>query len=100
MLPALSKNKVKHPNPNRGLCTRFKAAVSIGVKAIADLKKTWVGTGEYCAPCDPSGNELCLKFHYTGECKKGCSRANTHIAYGDDTVAKLHQHLTDCGVAN
>jgi len=32
MLPALSKNKWKHPNPNRGLLTRWKAAFAKGYK--------------------------------------------------------------------
>jgi len=30
MLPALSKNKWKHPNPNKGLLPPWKAAFSLG----------------------------------------------------------------------
>ena len=100
MLPAISKNKGKHPNPNQELITCFKSALTMGYKAIADLKKNWKGASEYCVPCDPSGNKLCLKFQYTGKCKHGCGRSKCHIAHGNDTVAKLHQHLTDCGVPN
>jgi len=97
MLP-ISKNKWKHPNPNRGLLTRWKAAFAKGYKNIGDLKTHWVGSGDYVAPKDPSGNELCLKCQLTGECKTGCGRSNSHLAYGDDVIAKLHQHLTNCGV--
>ena len=99
MLP-MPKNKWKHPNPNRGLLTRWKAAFAKGYKTIGDLKTKWAGSGDYAAPKDPSGNEICLKCQLTGECKTGCGRSNSHLAYGDDVIAKIHQHLDDCGVAN
>jgi len=99
MLP-ISKNKWKHPNPNPGLLTCWKAAFAKGYKTIGDLKTRWAGSGDYVAPKDPSGNELYLKCQLTGECKTGCGCSNSHLAYGDDVIAKLHQHLTDCGVPN
>jgi len=98
MLPALSKNKWKHPNPNRGLMTRWKAAFAQGYKNIRDLKAHWKGTRDYVVPKDPSGHGLCLKCQHTGECKTGCGCSNYHLAYGNDIIAKLHQHLTNCGV--
>jgi len=100
MLPALSKNKWKHPNPNCDLMTRWKAAAAQGYKTIGDLKTHWKGSGDYVVPKDPAGNELCLKYQDTGECKTGCGRSNCHLACDDDVIAKLHQHLTDCGVPN
>jgi len=100
MLPTPSKNKWKHPNPNKGLLTRWKAAFGLGYKTIGDLKKHWKGSGDYASPTNASGNELCLKCQYTRECKTGCGRGTSHVAYGDDIIAKLHQHLTDCGVPN
>jgi len=99
MLP-ISKNKWKHPNPNRGLLTCWKAAFAKGYKTIGDLKTRWAGSGDYVAPKNPSGNEICLKCQLTGECKTGCGRSNSHLTYGDDIIAKLHQHLNDCGVLN
>jgi len=99
MLP-ISKNKWKHPNPNRGLLTCWKAAFTKGYKTIGDLKTRWAGSGDYVAPKDPSGNKICLKCQLTGECKTGCGRSNSHLAYGNDVIAKLHQHLDDCGVPN
>jgi len=98
MLPVLSKNKWKHPNPNHGLMTHWKAAFAHSYKNIGDLKTHWKGTGDYVVPKDPSGNELCLKCQYTRECKTRCGRSNCHLPYGEDIIAKLHQHLTDCGV--
>jgi len=53
----------------------------------------------YVAPKDPSGNEICLKCQLTGECKTGCGCSNSHLAYVDDVIAKIYQHLDDCGVA-
>jgi len=100
MLPTPSKNKWKHPNPNKGLLARWKAAFSLGYKTIGDLKKHWKGSGDYASPTAASGNEICLKCQYTGECKTGCGRGTSHVAFGDDVIAKLHQHLTDCGVPN
>jgi len=100
MLPVLSKHKWKHPDPNRGLLTCWKAALAKGYKTIGDLKAHWAGTGGYVAPKDPSSNELCLKCLLTGECKTGCGRSNSHLAYGNNVIAKLPQHLTDCGVPN
>jgi len=100
MLPVLSKNKWKHPNPNRGLLTCWKAAFAKGYKSIRDLKAHWTGTGDCLVPKDPFSNKLCLKCQFTGECKTGCGRSNSHLAYGDDVIAKLPQHLTDCGVPN
>jgi len=99
MLP-ISKNKWKHPNPNRGLLTCWKAAFAKGYKTIGDLKTHWAESEDYVAPKDPSGNELCLKCQLIGECKTGCGRSNSHLTYDDDAIAKLHQHLDDCGVPN
>ena len=98
--PCSVQEQAKHPNPNRGLLTRWKAAFAKGYKTIGDLKTHWAGTGDYVVPKDPSGNELCLKCQLTGECKTGRGRSNSHLAYGDDVIAKLHQHLTDSGVPN
>jgi len=39
MLPALSKNCFKHPEPNKGLMARWKAAFALRYKTIGDLKK-------------------------------------------------------------
>jgi len=93
-------SRPSHPNPNCGLLTRWKAAFAKGYKTIGDLKMKWAGFGDYAAPKDPSGNEICLKCQLTGEHKTGCGRSNSHLAYGDDVIAKIHQHLDDCGVAN
>jgi len=99
MLP-VSKNKWQHPNPNFGLLTRWKTGFAKGYKTIGDLKTHWAGLGDYVTPNDHSGNEICLKCQLTGECKIGCGRSNSHLACGDDVIAKLHQHLDHCGVPN
>jgi len=85
-MPPLTKNKWKHPTPNRGLLTCWKAAFAKGYKTIRDLTTCWAGSGDYVAPKDPSGNEICLKCQLTGECKTGCGRSNSHLAYGDDVT--------------
>ena len=94
-IPGLSPNKVKHQNPDRALMKRWK---DNGYGMIGDLANHWTGEGDYCIPCDPAGEEMCLQIQLKGECKAGCRRKKTHKVYGRDTMKKVGDHLTKCGV--
>jgi hypothetical protein len=44
------------------------------------------------------GKEICLTWALKGACNSNCRRKDAHVTYNRDTIAKLHQLMTDCGV--
>ena len=47
-----------------------------------------------------SNKLVCLVWAFKGQCSTTCKCKDQHVRYSRDTNTKLHQMLTDCGVAN
>lgn len=82
----------RNPNSDSALTSRFSSS---GHSSIKELM------AEHDVTIPKQGSkEVCLTWAFKGYCGRNCKRAGMHVPYGPATVRKLHQVLTDCGVAN
>ena len=82
------------PNPHADAALKARFAGS-GHGSISDLM-----AGHDVAIPKQGNKEVCLSWALKGHCGRTCKRNKMHVRYGPATVHKLHQLLTECGVAN
>jgi len=82
------------PNPHADASLKARFAGS-GFGSITDLM-----AGHDVAIPMQGNKEVCLSWALKGHCGRTCKRNKMHVRYGPATVHKLHQLLTECGVAN
>ena len=47
-----------------------------------------------------AGKDVCLAWALKGQCSSGCKRQESHKSYPRSVVAKIHELMDTCGVAN
>ena len=99
---APSSEEDNRPHPNHGLDPTLRArwnnsGYQMMNQMMANFRKDDGTTWQANVP-KSRGDEVCLKWHGAGKCKRGCQRKSTHFRAGPQLVSDMMTFFDLCGM--